>query len=362
MAGVSYILSDDVVVYDNARDEIRIRKGVWDYEEACILLADQSDDVKALVFKLMNTLDAGEEVDFVNALATSALRQEDKESILSLVHGLAEQRYIVPKDSEPNVQLLYDLMNGYLPTQVLDKSMHMKPILFFSDSEEIRNYAQNMCHQISLPVHVMSDQEYDRIIHSDILDCSDGLRAEASLRELQAIFEPYCCVVGGCGKLNVIFMRIINRVLISLNLPLSMAFIDGPFTSVFTICPPETGCFECMEQRILARMEEHPVYRKYVEETRYKSFNAKQLSYIPLLWSITSIAIFEGFTISAIGKSKFAGRAMNTYIPVMEVQVEDILRVPYCPACGMSAKAEMREMYSSSSAIVNKMLKSIEIV
>ena len=71
---------------------------------------------------------------------------------------------------------------------------------------------------------------------------------------------------------------------------------------------------------------------------------------------------FEGLTISAIGKSKFAGRALNTYVPVMELQVEDILRVPYCPACGTIAKAQIDEMYTSSKKLVDTILEKIELI
>lgn len=159
------------------------------------------------------------------------------------------------------------------------------------------------------------------------------------------------------GKLNVSFMRNLNRALIELSKPLSMALLDGPFTSVFTIKPPETGCFECMEQRIFARIQDHPVYRRFIDSTRSKKINKNAVYYTPLLSSAVSTSIFEGLTISAIGKSKFAGRALNTYVPVMELQVEDILRVPYCPACGTIAKAQIDEMYTSSKKLVDTILE-----
>ena len=57
---------------------------------------------------------------------------------------------------------------------------------------------------------------------------------------------------------SLVFLRNLNRVLVQTSQVLSLSLLDGPFTTVFTIKPPETGCFECFEQRLLARMEESP--------------------------------------------------------------------------------------------------------
>ena len=46
----------------------------------------------------------------------------------------------------------------------------------------------------------------------------------------------------------------------------------------------------------------------------------------------------------------------------MELQVEDILRVPYCPACGTIAKAQIDEMYTSSKKLVDTILEKIELI
>ena len=362
MATIKYVLSDSAIVFSNRVNEIRVRKGVWNYEEAIISLEAESDAVKELMFAVFNDLDAGKIIDFDEYVKKFNISPFEKENIENLVIGLREQGYIVDAEKSNASQLLYDLINGSFESRGLQNEVHLKPILFFSDNDVIKDEAVRLCESVSLPVHVMTDEEYSVILNSDVVTKFDGCTTQENMAKICDIISPYCCVVGGLGKLNVGFMRNLTRALIELSKPLSLALIDGPFTSVFTIKPPETGCFECMEQRMFARMQEHPVYRKFVEETRDKAINPKEVYYTPLLASVVSTAIFEGLTISAVGKSKFAGRVLNTYIPVMEIQVEDILRIPYCPACGTIAKAQIDEMYTSSKKLVDTVLENIELV
>lgn len=362
MSIIRYALSDSAVVFNNQVNEIRIRKGVWNYEEAILSLEAESEAVKDLVFAAFSDLDAGKAVDFDEYMQKYSISSAEKEGILSMVTGLKEQCYIVDAERSNTTQLLHDLINGTYEAVGLQNDVYLNPILFFSDNATIKKEAARLCESVSLPIHILTDEEYSVILNSDVVTRFDGCMTKKDLAKICDIIAPYCCVVGGVGKLNVSFMRNLNRALIELSKPLSMALLDGPFTSVFTIKPPETGCFECMEQRIFARIQDHPVYRRFIDSTRSKKINKNAVYYTPLLSSAVSTSIFEGLTISAIGKSRFAGRALNTYVPVMELQVEDILRVPYCPACGTIAKAQIDEMYTSSKKLVDTILEKIELI
>lgn len=81
-----------------------------------------------------------------------------------------------------------------------------------------------------------------------------------------------------------------------------------------------------------------------------------------MLVTAATIALQEAFLIEGIHKAKLAGRVLNIFVPMLEIQVQDLLRVPYCSACGHIAKAEYEEMYTSSSKIVEKLLSTVEIV
>ncbi|WP_040210959.1 hypothetical protein [Clostridium polynesiense] len=361
MGITKYILAENVVVFNNGVDEIRVRRGIWNYEEAIISVEGLTDTMKEIINEMVRTLDIGEELDAEKVLSDKRLLQHEKDSIEGLVLGLKEQGYIRDSEESKTTQLLYEILNGSIQARFLQNDIYLKPILFFSDSEDVKNYAVALCNKMSLPIHVVSEEEYREIIKMDLTSRFDGYETSKAVKKLVKFIEPYSCLVGGLQKVNVSFMRNLNRALIEANKPLSMALIDGPFTTVFTIKPPETGCFECMEQRLTARIEDMQVYRRFVEHTRGMNVSAVNSYAAPIMNSIVSTAIFEGLIISAVGKSKLAGRALNTYIPVMEIQVEDILRVPFCPACGTIAKAKIEEMYTSTRKMVDKIIDNIEL-
>ena len=79
---------------------------------------------------------------------------------------------------------------------------------------------------------------------------------------------------------------------------------------------------------------------------------------IPLLNMLVNIAVSEAYTFKRIGVSKFTGRLLTIYMPTMEIQVQDLLRVPYCSACGAIAKAALEEKNVSSRALVDEMVKN----
>ena len=356
-----YVLAENVVIFNNGVDEIRVRRGIWNYEEAIISLVDLSSNIKEIVIGIISTLDELQEIDIAKIILDNKVLSNEKDALEGLIVGLSEQGYLRDSEESKTTQLLYDLLNGSMQARFLQNEIFFKPILFFSDSEDVKNYAIDMCSKMNLPIHIVSDEEYKDIIKMDLTTRFDGYVTNKDIKKLVKFIEPYSCIVGGVQKLNVSFMRNINRALIEANKPLSMALIDGPFTTVFTIKPPETGCFECMEQRLLARMEDMQVYRRFVDHTRNKQVSVKNSYATPLMNSIVSTAIFEALMISGVGKSKLAGRVLNTYIPVMEIQVQDILRVPYCPACGTISKAKIEEMYTSTRKLVDTIIDNVEL-
>ena len=111
----------------------------------------------------------------------------------------------------------------------------------------------------------------------------------------------------------------------------------------------------------MARLESMAAYRSYVENSSGHLRKSDQTSLAPILSMISSLGLFEAFLINSIHKAKLAGRVFNIYLPLLEVQVQDLLRVPFCSACGHIAKAQYEEMYTSSEEIVEKLIERVEI-
>jgi len=85
-------------------------------------------------------------------------------------------------------------------------------------------------------------------------------------------------------------------------------------------------------------------------------------SFSPMIGLLISAVLSEGFLTSSIRINKLSGRILNIYLPTLEIQVQDLLRVPYCPACGNIAAGEMNEHYTSARKVIDRMLEKIEIV
>ncbi|HBI56281.1 MAG TPA: streptolysin associated protein SagC, partial [Firmicutes bacterium] len=131
----------------------------------------------------------------------------------------------------------------------------------------------------------------------------------------------------------------------------------GPVICILASNPYTTGCLECFELRALARLEDHVQYHNFVnEEKRYFGNGRSNPGIKPLLNMLVNQTLSEAFLIRKIGVSKFTGRLLTTYLPTMEIQAQDILRVPFCPACGAVAKARLEEKNISSRALVDEMV------
>ncbi len=216
--------------------------------------------------------------------------------------------------------------------------------------------------EINMPLTVMTQDEFKVIEAMDLTTKFEAYGTRKQLESLRESLEPFSCIVGCIERPHIIFLRNLNRVLVQTSQALSLSLLDGPFTTVFTIKPPETGCFECFEQRLLARMMEMPSYQQFVAQTRNLPRFDNKIRASPLMHSLAAQALFEGLMVSKIGKAKLAGRVLNTYVPLMEIQVQPLLRVPFCPACGFVAEARMEEMYTSSKKIIDRVVERITLV
>ena len=357
------VLADSVRVFFNGWNEIRIRKGIWNYEEAVLSLEEIGERLKDAFIKFFNLLNRGTAINVDTFFEEEEqLSLFEKTQFRQVLDALFAQNYIHTENDFIGKHLLYDLIGGEMAGTFYKPLEEYKPVLFFADSQSVIEYAKLLSKQIFLPIEVMSSEKLKEIAGFDLTARMEGFDTRTQLDELINYLEPYCCVVGCMERPHISFLRNLNRALIKTSQVLSMALLDGPFTSVFTIKPPETGCFECYENRLLARMQDMSVYQKFVEHGRKHPVQIKEKTFAtPIMHSLVSQVIFEGFLVASIGKSKLAGRALNTYLPIMEIQVQDLLRVPFCPACGFVSQSQMTEMYTSTKKIVDKVIDQIVI-
>jgi thiazole/oxazole-forming peptide maturase SagC family component len=355
------VLRDGVQIYYNGADELRLRKGVWNFEEAILTFEGLSKDHKDSLVKLFNLLQDGTGVQSEHLPGEHNLTQLEQEQIIQTLDALRGKDYLSFSDDTDARNFLNHLLGGtteFVTNIVSDE----RPVLFFADTQSVKDYAVMLAKEIDMPLTVMTQDEFKVIESMDVTTKFDAYATRKQLNALCEIIEPFSCIVGCIERPHIIFLRNVNRALVRTSKALSLSLLDGPFTTVFTIKPPETGCFECFEQRLLARMEEMPSYQQFVSQTRNLPGLENKIRASPVMHPLAAQAMFEGLMISKIGKAKLAGRVLNTYVPLMEIQVQSLLRVPFCPACGFVAEARMEEMYASSKKLIDRVVERVALV
>jgi thiazole/oxazole-forming peptide maturase SagC family component len=355
------ILREDVQVYYNGADELRLRKGIWNFEEAILTFEGLSADHKATMVQIFNLLQDGSGVNREVLPNEQNLTQLEKEQVAQTLDALRARQY-VSDGADADARYFLNQLLGGTTDYLTHGPANEKPVLLFADTQSIIDYAVTLAGAINMPLTVMTKDEFKAIAAMDLTTKFEAYEAKKQFESLREKLEPFSCIVGCIERPHILFLRNINRVLVQTSQPLSLGLLDGPFTTVFTIKPPETGCFECFEHRLLARLEDMPSYQQFVAQTRQLPRFENKVHASPLMHSLAAQVLFEALMISNIGKAKLAGRVLNTYIPLMEIQLQSLLRVPFCPACGFIAEARMQEMYTSSKKIIDRVLDRITLV
>jgi thiazole/oxazole-forming peptide maturase SagC family component len=354
-----YALKDGVRIFRSG-EEIRFRKGVWSYNEAIVRLGGQAEEVAQFFDLVYEALAHGRNADAGEISKEVGTSAEDITDCCEILDNLKSQQFLQDPKQKDVARTVSALFGGSVGG-FEDRIGAPRPVLFFSDSPYARDAARTMAREIALPIDILDEETVQALAAADLTTRTDAVAQVEASNKFEKIVQPYySCVLGCVAVPNLTMLRNLNRVLIQTEKPLILGLLDGPFVSLISTFPNETGCFECFEQRMLARLEDTAVYHQFVEATATGSVpGGPWLS--PALHMLTAGVISEGYLYSTISMQRLAGRIINIYLPLLEIQVQDLLRVPYCPACGFMSTARMDEMYTSTKRLVSDMLEKIEI-
>ena len=355
MAG-TYVFRDSVRVFNNA-DEIRLRMGVFNYEEVELDMSTLSKPLSDFLKEIVQRLGSQEGYDD-KLLNEQLLEPYEKEIVQSMLAELRATNYVAAKEERTIGHELTMALLGYLEQEDMesDEEADRKKILFFTDDSYAAYSANSLSADMEMPITVMDREWMQQVRNADLTTNMDGLSTVKAISALGEKFKPYDAIVGCMRNLSVIMMRNINRLSIELEIPVILGFIDGPVICVLATNPYTTGCLECFELRALARLEDHVQYHNFVAAERQQRDNGSGAGVRPLLNMLVNQLLSEAFLIRKIGVSKFTGRLLTIYLPTMEIQAQDILRLPFCPACGAVAKARLEEKNISSRVLVDEMV------
>lgn len=352
-----YSLRDGVRIFRSG-EEIRFRKGVWSYNEATVRLGGQPEPVVAFFGALFEALAGAGEADAEALGRAAGASPAEVESCCEVLESLRRQQFLHAA-GEPDVTRVVSALLGGNLSGFEEYVGSVRPVLFFADAEPAAGAARTMAAETGLPLDRLDGEVLRELAAADLTSRTDAVAHHEAMARFERQFASYACVIGCVASPELTLLRNLNRVLIQAGKPLILGLIDGPFLSILSTLATRTGCFECYEQRMLARLEDTLVYHRFVESAAGGGKGGGAFS--PALHLLTAAALSEGFLYSALGVQRLAGRVINVYLPLLEVQVEDLLRVPYCPACGFVSKARMNEMYTSSKRLVADMLERVEV-
>lgn len=340
------------VLFDSA-NAIRIRTGIWNYEEAVIDISAEPPAVVDAVNGAFRALSRGAALD-LGTIAGSATPLE-RANVLQLMSDLVQARLLIDPAVKQLEALTMDALLGNLrPHSVSERSVADRPrALLVSDSEYALEEGQRVAAQMGLPTRTMREEVAELVNSEDLTTRTDAYSSEVTLDALTKELEDCGPLAGLFRNPSLVMLRNLNRAVEKLGKTLIFGILDGPFLSMVGAKPPYTGCFECYELRSLARLEDHVAYHEFAA-TRPPAADTAAAS--PLLGLLANLVMSECFVESKAGTSRFSGRVLNIYLPTFEIQVQDLLRMPGCPACGHISKQKIREINFNTRVAIDKIV------
>lgn len=347
----------NVSIYYNGDSEIRLRKGVWNFEEVAINLNYVSENLAKAIKEIFSNIDENIEYSLEKVNTDCELSVDEFMNLSSMLEELHSQNYLCDETTNNIDLILKDIIGGSISKRFgFYQSNSFAPILLLCDNTIVADTIVRQGEDLSMPIKTVSDIMIDKLMSLDISNM-DPLTTKENLSEIVSELDIYPSFLIVLEKPNMKLIRAFNRALKIMNKSATLVMLDGPFVTMTTVKPPETGCLECFENRVVARMEEMSIYQNFVSQSK---FEQKDYTYVtPILNTFAMLGLQEMLLILATGKSKFIGRVLSIYLPLFEVQIQDLLRIPVCPACGAFACAEFEEMYTSTQNIVGKLVDKV---
>lgn len=352
-----YVFNNNLRILNLNKDEIIFRMGLWNYNEATLDLKEESESFKKVIKTFINNMEKGNSIT-LEQIEKSDLNDNDKANLLGTMEALWQSGMICSKeDSDIHNEISKILLGDF--RYLAPVKDNEKKLLFIGDSDYENKTVKELSKSIDLDLDVCSKDLKNLITSIDVTSNLDALSMKQNLEKLKQELGGYCCILLCMQQVSISMLRNLNRVCIYNNIPVVTAFIDGPFINILSTKSPKTGCLECYEERILARLEDHILYHKFASQKCKEEFPVNK-GIIPIMNIMSNLLVSEGFLIANTGSSKFEGRALSIYVPTLEIQVQDVLRVPFCKACGNVAKAKLEDINVSTRVVMKNIIESLE--
>lgn len=343
-------------IMEDSAGKFRIRTGVWNYEEAVIDVSRESEATAATAAAMFRALGNGPTrlADHVDP----GLLPVERANLAKLILDLEQAGVLAPVD-ELNLQdAVTAALLGRLTTPYpAAPGIAERPIAFVTDSPAAQSHAEQLASSMGVTLIALEPEVIEELSTADLTSRVDGYDTERAVHRLREAISHVAVVVTCMQRPSLAMLRNLNRVVEGHDKPWVNAFIDGPFVSVVGLKSPHTGCFECFEQRALARLEDHVAYHEFARSP--VGTPSALDSDAPLMSLVTVLSMTEGYLHAAVGTSRMSGRVLGIHLPTLEIQTQDLLRMPNCPACGRVARQRLKEINFNSRAAVDRITSEV---
>ena len=347
------VLATSVRILAAEPNVIRLRWGIWNFQEATIDLRAEPKQVQRIVSHFFSSLAAGETADtsFANESSLSAV---EKANLQVAIRELRQAGFLSLERPADNGSEMARVLLGNLNLYGSEANLNAR-VGFVSDSTTAISYIEDQAKLLSVNIDA-APEELMQILHTaDFTSGMGGLGAARAMARLQEITVGYTSLVVCISWASILAFRNLNRLVMTACKPAVIGLIDGPFATILGVDTPATGCLECFEQRSLARLEDHVGYHSFIRSGAVQSGPGRANGIESLL---CAFLMNEATLLSTLGTARFIGRALSVYLPTYEMQAQDVLRIATCPACGHVAKDIATELNFSSRIAIDQHVKN----
>ncbi|MGQ7372696.1 streptolysin associated protein SagC [Streptococcus suis] len=331
------------------------RKGIWDSNDAILELTSESSELQKVYHKVCE-----------NLLNNCAFDTEEYRPILTetdylkfeeVVDALIASDFLINKKQSDTQEAVVRVLLGEFSQLSLNSSnvKDARPLLFISDSIEIEASAKSLFDTLNIKADIADSNFKSQLKKSFSTNEFDSLKEIEEYNRLTNLLEKYQSILICQVKVDILMIRNINEVICELGTRLLLGFLDGPFVHMCTLAPPKTADFDSLERRVLARLEDSTLYRNYISQHSDKT-QGLNLGFLPVLNILLNLIVGEAILISKTGTSKFEGRLLSIYIPTIEIQVQDILKMSNSKTQGSMAKKIFEIQQIKTNKLISNLL------
>jgi bacteriocin biosynthesis cyclodehydratase domain-containing protein len=348
----TYRFSAGVRTLSSGPESIRLRIGIWNYRDVDVDLSAEPTALRDAVRALFAHLGSGAQIDVMSLPAAASLSPIQRGNLIALLNDLELAGYLVPSTPEGQAQDIVDSMLGH--SVGLSAAVPPRAVAVLSDCEEAGDDALRILERCGITAERLDRALVERIRSFDHSSGIDTIGATREADQIVPELRRFGSVAAVLANPDPALLRNLGRLLMRSDTSFVVGMKDGPFVSVVGIETPATGCFECFELRSLARLEDHVMYHQFKERGDCAPAtvgDAIALSHIvPLVAAEVALKAWTG-------SNRVMGRVVNTYLATLEIQVQDLLRMPGCPACGVVSRGLAEESNFSSRVAIDTLIQ-----